>query len=282
VRVACTTEHGKKFMKTINRKNEQFVLLKYTKKLLYYDTMSGDYIAKVNRKMQVPHEDKILTSKEYLMGVGQEIKKLQALNPPSSFFKCIIETNIGDFHEKIPNHYLVLNQLLAKKYESDCICHNDLKIDNIVYEKTNNIVELIDFEFVGLGHHYWDLCMFFVDYFKHYDYSQKYFDHFALGFGEEIDMIMFIEVSFLVLITKIYRDSAIGEDVFFYQELLKNYYDMIKKMNTTDLTSSSIEVSNDDLTSDDTDVSKQQTNQEDSLLDYDDDDEVEAILLNYK
>lgn len=259
VRVTCTTEHGKKFVNVINRKNEQYILMKYTRKLMYYDTTSGDYIAKIEPHMHTPNFKSIITSKEYLKAIGAELKKIHSINPTSNFFKSEIAIDIGSHHDQIESKYLVLNSILAKKYESNCICHNDFKIENTIYDDLNGKGEIIDFEWVGLGHYYWDICMFFNDYFKTYDYDQKIIDYFFEGYGEVVDMNIFLEVTYLSLVTLIQREAALKKDLRYYLKLLDNYYNIINPM-----------------------ISQlQNKNEQNTDNDYDDDDEANDALLNF-
>lgn len=121
--------------------------------------------------------------KKLLRLLANEIKKMHAIDISKS---TIIKHNYFVFWDKAK-----LEKKHAKKYQELCkkyqklplvLSHNDINPSNMIYNKFQKKIYLIDFEWGRLNNAYWD----YANFFRESNLKLKYFDY-LISFDKTID-----------------------------------------------------------------------------------------------
>ncbi|AEG73795.1 choline kinase [Mycoplasma haemofelis Ohio2] len=159
----------------ISRKNE-LAILKLTKNdnYLFYDEESGD---SVWRWLDGDPTNRLDIDKQYLELLVSEIRKIH-----SSPFNCLVLLHDDlEFYEQTKDNFskedLDIYLKLVKQNENHkhTLCHNDISLGNLIYNKDKKSLSIIDFEWGRINSPYWD----YGNFIKESDLDMWHIKHLA-------------------------------------------------------------------------------------------------------
>lgn len=154
----------------VNRKNELMFLKNINNKnFIYFDIKTGNAI-KEWIDGQNPN-DREINTKEFLDSFSQEIKKLHSHKIKQPIIKHDNYEFINKVKNKLPQVYINKYLNLVNKYKDMklVLSHNDLSQDNLLWNKKENKIHFIDFEWARINNQYWD----FANFIRESNLSQK-------------------------------------------------------------------------------------------------------------
>jgi thiamine kinase-like enzyme len=130
------------------------------KDFIYFDIKTGNAIKEwLDGHNPTTNE---INTKEFLDAFSSRLNRLHSTKPKFSI-------SIHDHYEffkmaniKMSKYHQDKYKYLVNKYKNDklVLSHNDLSSDNLLWDKTENKVHLIDYEWSRLNSVYWDVANF--------------------------------------------------------------------------------------------------------------------------
>lgn len=145
----------------VSRENERLILNTINDtNYIYYDDKGNS----IKKWIIGKHPNFLFNKKTILSLLSKEIKKLHSINVMNS--KIIKHDYLEFFNQS--SKYIKRKDLniyieLINKYQNLelVLSHNDINPHNMLYNKKNNKVYLIDYEWGRLNNKYWDIANFF-------------------------------------------------------------------------------------------------------------------------
>lgn len=177
----------------VNRANEKIFIEKFLdiSSYLYIDE-TGNYIRKwvegTNLKLGFKKREKLTI-------VAKALKKLHATNYKG------VEILKHDYHEydkyiyRIDEEYRDLFNRLVTKYAGikQVLSHNDVSPLNMVWNKKEKSITLIDFEWVRLNNPYFDIASFF----KETNLSIRWLEHLRWNYDQSLKIDILVDHFFI-------------------------------------------------------------------------------------
>ena len=145
----------------INRKNELAMLKNVNNKdFIYYDVKSGNAIKEwIDGSNPTTSE---INTKKFLNAFSKQLNRIHTIKCNYRVFKHDFYEFIKLANNKLSKQHINKYREIVNKYKNSklVLSHNDLSSENLIWNKKENKVHFIDYEWGRLNNVYWDVANF--------------------------------------------------------------------------------------------------------------------------